>query len=105
MSREASSEQSLVREGVGYDEVFQSGHEPDKSFSWSLEREMSAHSPDEKVESYDAEEEEVKGEDKGDKGGEEGDDDKDEGEVNERATKEGSLGSPEDGYTHPFILP
>ena len=30
MSRGAISEQSLVREGVGYDEVYQIGHEPEE---------------------------------------------------------------------------
>ena len=77
MSREATSEQLSICEGAGYGEVFQSGHEPDEGFSWSLEREMSTHSPDEEVESYDGEEgeeEEVDegGEDEGDEGGEEG---------------------------------
>ena len=68
---------------------------------------MFAHSPDNEVESYGGEDEEEreKGEDKGDEGGEEGEDDKDKGEVNGRATKEGSLGSPGDGHTCPFILP
>ena len=60
MSREATSEQSLVREGVGYDEVFQSSHEPKEGFSWSSERETSAHSPNDKVESYDGEGKEEK---------------------------------------------
>ena len=60
MSREATSEQSLVREGVGYDEVFQSSHEPEEGFSWSSERETSAHSPNDKVESYDREGKEEK---------------------------------------------
>ena len=55
------------------------------------------------MESYGGEDEEEREE--GDEGGEEGEDDKDEGEVNERATKEGSLGSPGDGHTRPFILP
>ena len=105
MSREATSEQSSIREGAGYDEVFQSDHKPEEGFSWSSKREMSAHSPDEEVESCDEEEEEVKGEDKGDEGREEGDNDGDEGEVGGRTSEGGSLGSPEDGYTHPFILP
>ena len=90
---------------MGYDEVFQSGHEPEEGFSWSLERETSAHSLDEEVESYDGEEEEVEGEDKGDEGGEEGEDDGDEGEVDERTSEGGSSGSLGDGHTCPFILP
>ena len=110
MSREATSEQLSICEGAGYGEVFQSGHEPDEGFSWSLEREMSTHSPDEEVESYDGEEgeeEEVDegGEDEGDEGGEEGEDDGDEGEVVERTPEGGSLGSPGNGHTRPFILP
>ena len=40
MSWEVMSEQSSIREGAGYDEVFPSGHEPEEGFSWSLEREM-----------------------------------------------------------------
>ena len=90
---------------MGYDEVFQSGHEPEEGFSWSLERETSAHSLDEEVESYDGEEEEVEGEDKGDEGGEEGEDDGDEGEVDGRTSEGGSSGSLGDGHTCPFILP
>ena len=39
MSREAISEQSLVREGAGYDEVFQTGQEPEEGHSWSSKRE------------------------------------------------------------------
>ena len=110
MSREATSEQLSICEGAGYGEVFQSGHEPDEGFSWSSEREMSTHSPDEEVESYDGEEgeeEEVDegGEDEGDEGGEEGEDDGDEGEVVERTPEGGSLGSPGNGHTRPFILP
>ena len=74
MSREATSEQSSIREGAGYDEVFQSGHEPEKGLSWLSERETLAHSPGDEVESCDGEEE-VESEDKGDEGGEEGEGD------------------------------
>ena len=85
MFREATSEQLLICEGAGYGEVFQSGHEPEEGLSWSLERETSAHSPKEEVESCDgeeAEEEEVdKGEDKGNEVGKEGEDDGDGDEV------------------------
>ena len=35
MSREATSEQSSVREGAGYNEVFQTGHELEEGLSWS----------------------------------------------------------------------
>ena len=105
MSREATSEQLSVREGTGYDEVFQIGHEPQEGLSWSLEREISAHYPDEEVESClgeGGEEEEIdEGEDEGNKG----EDDGDEGDADERTLKGGSSGSPRDGHTHPFILP
>ena len=63
---------------------------------------MSAHSPDEKVESCvgeGSEEEEI---DEGDEG-EEGDGD--EGDADERTLKVGSFKSPGDGHTRPFILP
>ena len=33
MSRKATSEQSSVRDGAGYDEVFPSSHEPKEGFS------------------------------------------------------------------------
>ena len=70
MFREATSEQSLVHQGAGYDEVFQTGHEPEEGLSWSLERKTSAHSPDEEMESCvgERDEEEIdEGEDEGDK--------------------------------------
>ena len=100
MSREATSEQSSVCEGAGYDEVFQLGHEADEGFSWSSERGTSIRSPNDNAESYDREVEEKEESD----GKDEGDDgavDKDEGGV----SKEGSSGSDGDGHTRPFILP
>ena len=52
------------------------------------------------------EEDEVdKGKDEGDEGREEGENNGDEGEVDERTLEGGSLGSPGDGHTRPFILP
>ena len=65
------------------------------------------------MESYDEgegeEEEREEGEDEGDEGGEDkeyrGEDDGNEGEVDGSASEGGSLGSPRDGHTHPFILP
>ena len=74
MSREVTSEQLLVRDGVGYDEVFPSSHKLEEGFSLSLERETSTQSFDEEVESY-------KGEDEGVMSDEE-----DEGEERERVT-------------------
>ena len=111
--REATSEQSSVRERAGYDKVFQSGHEPKEGFSWLLGRKTSAHSPNDEEESYDGEEGEVEegeeGQYKDDEGGEDeeyrGEDDRNEGEGDERALEGGSSGSPKDGHTHPFILP
>ena len=111
--KEATSEQSSVREEAGYNEVFQSGHKPDEGFSQLSERETSAHSPADKGESYDGEEvkeeEGEEGEDEDDEGGEdeeyEGEDDRDEGEGDKRATEGGSSGCLRDGHTRPFILP
>ena len=108
MSREATSEQLPVHKGTGYDEVFQTSHEPEEGLSWLSESETSAHSPNEEVESCvgeGGEEEEIdKGKDEGDEG--EGEEDEgDEGDANERTLEVGSLGSPEDGHTCPFILP
>ena len=57
MSSDVMSEQSSVREGVGYDEVLGSGHESE-GFSWSSERETSAQSSNNDVESYVEENEE-----------------------------------------------
>ena len=109
--KEAMSEQSSVREEAGYDEVFLSGHKPEKGFSYSLERESSAHSPNDEGESYDGEEvDDVKGgEDKCGEGEEDeeygGKDDRDQGQGDETAPEGGDLESPEDGHTRPFILP
>ena len=109
--REVMSEQSLVREGAGYDKVFPLGHEPEKGFSWSSERELLAYSLDDEGESYDGEEVEgvEGGEDKCGEGEEdeeyEGEDDGDEGEGDETDPVEGDLESPKDGHTCPFILP
>ena len=48
---EATSEQSsLVHEGAGYDEVYPLGRGPEEGLTWSLEREPSAHSPNEEEE-------------------------------------------------------
>ena len=81
---------------MGYDEVFQSGHEPEEGFSWSSKRETSAHSPDDEGESYDGEEGEVEegeeGKDEDDEGGEDEEyrveDDEDEGEGDEEPLRE-----------------
>ena len=102
MSRGAINEQSSVHEGAGYDEVYQTGHELKEGHSWSSERETSARSPEEDEEDYigkEDEEERDEGEVEGD-GAMEGDED----DTDDRAPEIGSLGNPESGYTHPFIL-
>ena len=98
MSSEVTSEQLLVCEGMGYDEVFGLGHEAE-DFSWLLERETSPQSPDNDVERYDEEnEEEVVNEDEVEEGDEsDGDDDDGDEESYERTS--GSLGG-----NRPFIL-
>ena len=48
--KEATSEQSLVRERAGYDEIFHLDHKTEEGFSWLLKRETSAHSLDDKGE-------------------------------------------------------
>ena len=57
MSREVTGEQSLVRDGASYDEVFPSGHEPEEGFSGLSEREMSTQPSNEELESYKEEDE------------------------------------------------
>ena len=69
-----------------------------------LEREASAHSPDDEEESYDGEKEWEGGKDEESKDCE-GEDDEDEGESDKRASVGGSSGSPGDGHTRHFILP
>ena len=108
---EATSEQSSVHEGAGYNEVFPSGHGLDEGLSWSSERERSARSPVDEEEDFDKDEVEERDGDEDDEGegeneGElEVEDDKDDDESDMGASMEGSLGSPRDGHTRPFILP
>ena len=98
MSSDTWSEQSLIRDGVGYDEVFGSGQESD-GFSGTSERETSAQSPGNDVEGYaKGVEEEVVGEDEGE-GESDGDEDEDKGD--EESYEEASV-SPEGN--RPFIL-
>ena len=107
MSREAMSEQSSVREGASYDEVFQTGDEPEEGLSWLSEREMSTHSADEEAESCvgEGEKEMVEDDEREVEGNEEEENDEDEGDVNERALEVRSSGSPRSGHARPFILP
>ena len=88
MSREATIEQSSVHEAAGYDQVFQTGHEPEEGISWSSKRETSTFSPEKEVESCvveGSEEEEInEGEDEGDEGEE---DDGDKGDADKRTSK------------------
>ena len=108
---EATSEQSSVREGAGYNEVFPSGHGLDEGLSWSSERERSVRSPVDEEEDFNGDEAEEREGDKDDEGEEknegelEVEDDKDDDESDMGASMEGSLGSPRDGHTRPFILP
>ena len=101
MSREATSEQSSVREGAGYEEVFPSGHEPEEGFSWSSERETLTQSSDEEMENYGEDEVVSEGEDEDDKE-ERRESDEDENDGDEEVI-ESTSGSPVDD--HPFILP
>ena len=80
--REATSDQSSVREGAGYDEVYPSGHEPEEDLTWSLKRDPSAHSPtEEEKECEEEEEEEEEGEEEEEDNEEErGDEEKDDEE-------------------------
>jgi len=101
MSREATSEQSSICEGASYNEVFHSGQEPKKGFSWSSKRETSVQSPDKEVESYRGEgEEEVIGEEEGEVKERGSDGDEDDGDEESFEETLGSLGD-----NHPFLLP
>ena len=111
MSRKVISEQSSVHEKASYDEVFQTGHEPEEGHSWSSERDTLARFPDEDGDNYirEGDEEEI---DEGDVNGEgevEGDEgmegEGDENDMDERTLEVGSSGSPGSGHAHPFILP
>ena len=109
MSSDALSEESLVREGAGYDETFGSGDESE-DFSPSSERETSAQSPDDEDESYAMGSEEVGVDQVGKKGsGSDGDEDGDEedGDSDEEddveESCEGTSVGPRDN--RPFILP
>ena len=98
MSNVASSEQSLVRKGAGYNEVFGSCQESD-GFSGSSETETSAQSLGDDVEEYvEGVEKEVVDEDEGE-GESHGDEDEDEGD---EESYEEALVSP--GGNRPFIL-
>ena len=81
MSSDEKSEQLSVRDGAGYDEVFGLSDEFE-GFSRSSERETSAQSPDDDVESYTEENKEVmdEGEDEVEEGERENGSDGDEDE-------------------------
>ena len=95
MSSDSLSEQSLVREGAGYDEAFGSSDEFE-GFSHLSEREMSAQSFDSDVESYAEESEEVvdEREVEVEEGERESGSDEDEDDGDEESC-EGTLGVPE----------
>ena len=111
MSRKVISEQSSVHEKASYDEVNQTGHEPEEGHSWSSERDTLARFPDEDGDNYigEGDEKEI---DEGDVDGEgevEGDEgmegEGDENDMDERTLEVGSSGSPESGHARLFILP
>ena len=103
MSSDSSSEQSSVREGVGYDEAFGSSDEFE-GFSHLSERETSAQSLDSDVESYAEESKEVvdEREDEVEEGERESGSDKEEDDGDEESC-EGTSRGPRDNC--PFILP
>ena len=102
MSSDASSDQSSVCDGAGYNEVFGSGQESD-NFSESSGRETSAQSPSDDVEDYVVGVgEKVLGEVEVEGGEEENDSDED-GDEGDEESCEGTSGSP--GGNRPFILP
>ena len=97
MSSDALSEQSSVRNGVGYDEVFGLGQESDGFYESSG---TSAQSPSDDVEHYvEGVGEKVVGEVEGER---ESDGDEEEDKGDEESYEEASV-SP--GGNHPFILP
>ena len=105
MSREVISEQSSIREGASYDEVYQTGQEPKEGHSQSSEREASARSPNEDGENYIGEEDEEEIDE-----GEIEDDrvmegDGDENDADDRTPEVGSSGNLGSGHACPFILP
>ena len=105
MSSDALSEESLVREGAGYDETFGSSDESE-DFSPSSERETSAQSLDGEDEGYAEGNEEVGVDEVGKEGskGDSGDDDDGEDGVDdgEDGVERTSVG-PRDN--RPFIIP
>ena len=115
MTREVISEQSLVREGVGYDEVFQTGQEPEEGRSQSSERETSARSLDKDGDYIGEEDEEEIDEGEVDGEGEiDGEEeieedgvikgDGDEDDADGRTPEVRSSVNPESGHIRPFIL-
>ena len=90
--REATSDQSSVREGAGYDEVYPSGHEPEEDLTWSLKRDPSAHSPTEEEKECEEEEEEEGEEEEEDNEEERGDEEKDDEEDDEDGSNEEMVG-------------
>ena len=102
MSSDTSSDQSLVRDRAGYDEVFGSGQESD-GFSESSGREMLAQSPSNDVEDHvEGVREKVLSEVEVEVGDEKIDSDKN-GDEGDKESCEGTLGS--SGGNCPFILP
>lgn len=101
-----SEQSSSVDEGVDYDEVYLSRHEPVEDLTWSREREPSTHSLIEEEEEYEGDEEE--GEEEGvEEEEEEGEDEGEEEDGDERDHMEGDwvVGQVDNRGHRPFILP
>jgi len=97
--RETASEQSLVSEGNGYNELYPPGCEPKEYFSSSPKRESSTCSFAEEEKEYEQDEEEVVGDEDEEREGEGESEGNDEGDNEELERQEVGDNS------RPFILP
>ena len=104
---EAMSEQSSsVREGAGYDEVYPLGRGPEEGLTWSLEREPSAHSPnEEEEEDYEADGGEDREEVEEGEGGEERKDKEEESDEGGHEESDEPIDQTDEMDSRPFILP
>lgn len=106
--REALSEQSSsVCEGTSYDEVYPLGCGPKEGLTWSLERELSAHSLDEgEEEEYEKKEGEYDGGEEGkyEEGEEQEVEEEEESEEGSQERSDGMVGKVKGSSSRPFIL-
>ena len=104
---EAMSEQSSsVRVGAGYDEVYPLGRGPEEGLTWSLEREPSAHSPnEEEEEDYEADGGEDREEVEEGEGGEERKDKEEESDEGGHEESDEPINQTDEMDSRPFILP